>query len=129
MEKRAAQPRPRSGRPAGGRSVVRWTDVPEEHVSPLVRRRVIRGDRVETVRYAYRPGASFPLHAHPQEQWIFVLRGSVTLRVGGTRLVAVPGEAVRIAGGVPHGLASVGRRGAVTLNVFSPPRKELPGAR
>jgi quercetin dioxygenase-like cupin family protein len=109
--------------------VLRWEEVPDEVVAPLVRRRVLRGLRIEAVRYAYRAGATFPLHAHPEEQWTFVLRGEVTMRAGGRRLRARPGDAVRIPGGVPHGLAAVGARGALTLNVFSPPRRTLPDVR
>jgi integrase len=108
---------------------LRWEDVPVEGVTPAVSRQVLRGSRLEAVRYVYRPGAEFRLHAHPEEQMTFVLSGRIAFRSGRQVLEAGPGDVVHLPSGVPHGAYVSGDRTVVTLNVFSPVRKALPDAR
>jgi quercetin dioxygenase-like cupin family protein len=89
---------------------------------------VLRGDRLEAVRYVYRAGAVFRRHAHPEEQMSFVLSGRIAFRLGGRTVVAAAGDVLHVPSGVPHGARVIGRRTAVTLNVFTPVRRSLPDA-
>ena len=57
------------------------------------------------------------------EQLGMVLRGSMTLRVGGEVRELGPGGVWRIPPNVPHS-ASGGPDGAVALDVFTPPRED-----
>jgi integrase len=108
---------------------VRWGEVEVETVSPTVSRRVVRGARIEAIRYVYEPGAEFPSHSHPEEQMTFVLSGRIAFRSGRRTIEAGPGDVVHVPPGVPHAARVVGARRVVTLNVFSPVRRVLPDGR
>ncbi len=63
------------------------------------------------------------VHSHPQEQWGVLLEGDgVRIQDGEEHDVGV-GDFWRTPGGVPHGFRA-GARGAVVLDIFSPPRDE-----
>jgi quercetin dioxygenase-like cupin family protein len=69
------------------------------------------------------PGGVVPRHSHPHEQLGLMLRGSMTLNVGGTdhRLEEMDGFA--LPGEVEHeGIA--GPEGALVLDVFAPVRED-----
>lgn len=60
------------------------------------------------------PGGRVPSrHAHPGQQECFtVLSGRMRFRVGGRRLMAGPGEVVRVPAGTVHHFANAGRQPA-----------------
>ena len=57
------------------------------------------------------PGGRVPSsHAHPQQEECFtVLAGQMRFRVGGRRLIAGPGDTVRVPPGTVHHFANAGR--------------------
>lgn len=60
------------------------------------------------------PGGRVPSsHAHPQQEECFtVLAGQMRFRVGGRRLIAGPGDTVRVPPGTVHHFANAGRQPA-----------------
>jgi quercetin dioxygenase-like cupin family protein len=69
------------------------------------------------------PGAIVTRHSHPHEQLGVILRGSMTLVVGGAEHPLEEMDAYTLPGGVEHeGIA--GPDGALALDVFRPVRED-----
>lgn len=88
---------------------------------PGIRRASMHTPGASVARYEFSPGATFPLHHHPQTQILFVERGDValaladeTLRVDAQRWAVVPPD-------VPHGITA-GEHGATAFAVVVPGR-------
>jgi quercetin dioxygenase-like cupin family protein len=69
------------------------------------------------------PNAKGQIHAHPQEQWGFLVEGSGIRIQGGEEIAIKKGDFWQTPGGVDHGIIG-GPNGAKVLDVFSPPRDE-----
>ena len=63
------------------------------------------------------------IHAHPQEQWGFCVRGSGIRIQAGEEIPVSAGDFWRTPGNVEHGF-SAGPEGALVYDVFAPPREE-----
>jgi len=64
-----------------------------------------------------------PIHNHPNEQYSFILKGSVKATIGDTTLIIKAGEAVIIPPNVPHSFTSL-EEGTIDLDFFSPSRED-----
>lgn len=60
------------------------------------------GDRMMTGLMRMPAGTGSDPHSHPNEQWIFVVEGSLEMFVGDTARVALPGTVIYIPSGVEH---------------------------
>ena len=85
--------------------------------------RVFAGDQAMISVVRIDPGKSGNIHAHPQEQWGFCVRGSGVRTQGGEQIEVSEGDFWRTPGNVEHGF-SAGPDGAVIFDVFAPPRDE-----
>ena len=85
--------------------------------------RVFPGDEAMISIVRIEPGKSGKIHAHPQEQWGFCVRGSGIRTQGGVPTAVGAGGFWRPPGNVEHGF-SAGPDGAVIFDVFAPPREE-----
>jgi len=91
--------------------------------------RIFPGENVMLSVLHIDPNRSGEIHSHPQEQWGVLLEGSgVRIQDGVEHAVSV-GDFWQTPGGVPHGFRA-GSKGALVLDIFSPPRDEYrrPGA-
>jgi quercetin dioxygenase-like cupin family protein len=86
-------------------------------------RRVLTTSKATVQQYRFEPGASFPLHRHPQEQITVVLDGDISFGAGGESRALRAGEWSVVAGDVPHGVTA-GPAGARFIAILVPPRKE-----
>ena len=89
--------------------------------------RVIHGERMTVAFFRVEPGTRIPEHEHPHEQMGTVLRGVMELVVGGEAFTVRAGEAYHVPGNVPH--AGVCPELTEMVEVFCPPREDLPGVR
>lgn len=85
--------------------------------------RAVHGDRVTIGFVDIDPGVLVPEHRHDNEQVGFVLRGSVTMTIGGQSRELRVGETYTIAGQVPHS-AKAGPGGVSVVDVFAPVRED-----
>ena len=69
------------------------------------------------------PGAVVPRHRHPHEQLGLVLRGSMTLLVGGAEHLLREMDGYTLPGDIEHG-ATAGPEGVLVLDVFRPVRED-----
>lgn len=92
-----------------------------ERPYPGVERRSFDSREATVTRYAFEPGASFPLHRHPQEQVTLIERGTVELIVGGSLRRLREGDWSVVAPDVEHGIRA-GAEGARVLAIVVPRR-------
>jgi quercetin dioxygenase-like cupin family protein len=85
--------------------------------------RAVHGRQITLAVVEVDPGADLPEHAHDNEQAGIVIRGSLTLRVGGEERTLSPGGTYVIPSGTPHA-GRGGPEGAVVIDVFTPPRAD-----
>jgi quercetin dioxygenase-like cupin family protein len=100
----------------------RWSQEPEEQLSPTIGRRVINTEKMTVAYITLAKGALVPQHDHPNEQIATVLQGRLRFRVGGAEFEAGPGESVPLASNVPHEVEAL--EDTIVLDVFSPVRDD-----
>ena len=105
--------------PLGARETVEVVD--GVHLTQLA-----AGDRMSVQHFHVEPGAVVPEHTHEHEQVGFAYRGAGTFVFDGETVVVGPGESYAIPGGEPHALENRGEEALVGVDVFSPPRLDVP---
>jgi len=100
----------------------RWSELPNETITPSVARRYLTGDRVTVARFELKRGGVVPRHAHDNEQVSCVLSGALKFDFDGREVVVRDGEVMQIPGGVAHEVAVL--EDTVVIDVFSPVRQD-----
>lgn len=85
--------------------------------------RAVHGDRITMAAVDLEPDLDLPEHRHENEQLGFVLRGKVTMTIGGDARELSAGETYAIPSNVPHS-ARTGAEGATVVDVFAPIRSD-----
>lgn len=93
-----------------------WTQVVEG-----LERQVLQGSAMTVTRYRFGPGSRFPLHRHPQEQFVYVVSGAIVFRVNDVEHRLAEGATLLIDPSIAHE-AVAEKRGAEVLSVVSPAR-------
>jgi quercetin dioxygenase-like cupin family protein len=96
--------------------------LPADEPYPGVIRRTFDGEGATVSIYEFAPGATFPLHAHPQEQITLVDAGTVEMRIGDDTHRWAAGAWSVVPGDVPHGITA-GPRGARITAIVTPRRR------
>lgn len=86
-------------------------------------RRVLTTSKATVQEYRFQPGATFPLHQHPQEQITLVVEGSISFNADGESHELHAGAWSVVPGDVVHGITA-GPAGARFIAILVPPRKE-----
>ena len=99
-----------------------------ERLRPIVladgiRARAVNGERLTMAVIDLQPNAISPEHKHENEQLGFVIRGSMTMRIGEEVLELKAGDTYVIPSHVEHG-AAAGADGATVTDVFAPIRAD-----
>ena len=98
--------------------------LPDEEPFPGVRRRTFSSRGATVSRYLFEPGASFPLHSHPQEQITLIEEGSIEITVAGESTPLEGGSWSVVSPDVEHGITA-GPDGARIVALVVP-RRERP---
>jgi quercetin dioxygenase-like cupin family protein len=85
--------------------------------------RAVNGERMTMAVVDLAPNAVSPEHSHENEQLGFVIRGSMTMRVGNEVLELHAGDTYVIPSEVEHG-AAAGPDGCTVTDVFVPIRAD-----
>jgi quercetin dioxygenase-like cupin family protein len=85
--------------------------------------RAVNGERMTMAVVDLQPNAVVSEHKHENEQLGFVIRGSMTMRVGDDVLELHAGDTYTIPSNVEHG-AAAGPDGATVTDVFAPIRAD-----
>jgi quercetin dioxygenase-like cupin family protein len=104
-----------------GQAVGSFASLPAEEPFPGVRRQAFTTRQATVTRYTFAPGATFPLHSHPQEQITLIEAGSVEMTIAGEPLEIETGGWSVVEGEIEHGITA-GADGATVIAIVSPPR-------
>ncbi len=70
------------------------------------------------------PGTFVPPHIHPdQDEYLYILEGKLDFFLDGNETSATPGDLVRLARGIPHGIFNKSDQNAKVLFWVSPSRR------
>lgn len=105
--------------PGGRRGRLDELESHEPHAGVNVRR--IDGPAMTVTFYEFGPGATFPLHSHPQAQLTLVEEGELLFRVDGGEHRLGVGEWIVAAPGEAHE-AQAGPAGATVVSILAPRR-------
>ncbi|MFE7214004.1 helix-turn-helix domain-containing protein [Streptomyces sp. NPDC057611] len=83
-----------------------------------------RGTRALRIHVDPRRRAGGP-YSHPGEEWLYVLDGSLGLRLGAVRYTLAPGDSAHFDSSTPHRLAAAGHGGADLLYLHTLSRPGL----
>lgn len=85
--------------------------------------RAVHGERITMAIVDVDADQNLPEHSHDNEQLGFVLRGKITMTIGGDSRTLSVGETYSIPSNVPHS-AATGPEGATVVDVFAPVRSD-----
>lgn len=118
------------GEGPGAAGLYRWDDLGWEELSPRLFRRMVSGERAMVTQILLKRGAAVPWHDHENEQFSYVLSGSLRfeLKEGKGRTIDVlAGEIIHIPSALPHRVEAL--EDSLSIDIFSPPRQDwLDGA-
>ncbi len=83
------------------------------------------GSMMSVLHWNMEGGSIVPMHQHPHEQFGYVIKGGFKMLVGEERGTLKAGDSYFIPADVPHTFTAIGETEAI--DVFSPPRENLPG--
>ncbi len=101
---------------------------PVQDLNPIVladgiKARAVNGERLTMALVDLAPNAISPEHKHDNEQLGFVVRGSMTMRIGDEMRELHAGDTYLIPSEVEHG-AAAGPDGCTVTDVFAPIRQD-----
>lgn len=105
-----------------------WDHAPlAESMRAKATRRVVSGQQASVLRVTTEPGALFDggQHRHPNEQWVVVLDGRLRMSCAGVQRDMGPGDVLHVPADAWHAALGVGDRGALYLEISTPPRLDL----
>ena len=88
-----------------------------------IKSRAVNGERMTLAVVDLEPNAVLPEHKHENEQLGFVIRGSMTMRIGTEMQELHAGDTYLIPSHTPHN-AAAGPEGATVTDVFAPIRAD-----
>lgn len=84
------------------------------------------GDRMSIQHFHFEPGAVVPSHDHEHEQLGYLYEGTLTFIVEGEEVIVSAGESYAIPSNEPHEVVNHGEDPANGIDIFSPPRLDVP---
>lgn len=101
---------------------LRWNEVENEQLNPLLSRQLITGEHLMLARVLLKRGCVVPEHSHENEQLTFILEGALKFWIDGRELVVRAGEVLCIPPHMPHKAEAL--EDTVDMDVFYPPRQD-----
>jgi quercetin dioxygenase-like cupin family protein len=87
-----------------------------------ITRRSFSSEQVTVTSYTFAPGATFPLHRHPQEQVTVIQAGEVEMTIADRVECLAAGDWSIVSPDVQHGITA-GSSGAAILAIVAPRRE------
>ena len=104
---------------------IHWDDVPVEHVTPKMERRIVHGEKVMVAKMKFKDGFLVPLHSHINEQVTQVVSGTIRFWFGANKEQVFDlnaGEVVVIPANLPHEALMVGN--VEEIDTWAPIRED-----
>ncbi|NLS77143.1 MAG: cupin domain-containing protein [Chloroflexi bacterium] len=89
---------------------------------PGCRGQFVHAQNVTVAHWSFWPDTPLPLHSHPHEQVVNVVRGTFELTVDGETQRLGPGSVVVVPGGTPHSGKAITE--TYIIDVFYPVRED-----
>jgi len=102
-----------------------WEEIPTEHVTPKMERKLVYGDKVMIAKMKFKDGFSVPLHSHENEQITHVISGTIRFWFGKNKEETFDlnaGDITVIPSNVPHEALMIGD--VEEMDTWSPIRKD-----
>lgn len=102
---------------------IKWQDVPEETVTPKMKRKIIYGDKIMIAKMRFKDGFLVPKHSHENEQITQVTSGTIRFWFGENEDETIDvhaGESVVIPAHLPHAALMIGD--VEETDTWAPPR-------
>ena len=106
-----------------------WNDVKLEELNPLISRRLISSERMMLAHVYLKKGAIVPAHDHHNEQFTYILSGTLRFWIGehadapgDTWMDVHAGEVLVIPSHVRHRAEAL--EDTLDVDVFNPPRQD-----
>ncbi|MEV6594841.1 cupin domain-containing protein [Streptomyces acidicola] len=107
------------------RKVVRWADLPTEHVREGVRRSGYITDDVMLVMNYVEPGMALNPHVHDDfDQLAYIVSGRANYYIDGVAHELTAGSMLLVPAGSPHYIEPL-EEPCLNLDIFVPPRDDL----
>jgi quercetin dioxygenase-like cupin family protein len=103
----------------------RWEEMPKEHVTDMLDRRLITADRMMLAHVYMKKGTIVPRHSHENEQITYILEGGLRFWIGedeATVIDVMAGEVLHIPALVQHKAEAL--EDTLDVDIFSPPRQD-----
>ncbi len=101
---------------------IRWNDVEQEKLNPLLDRQMITGENLMLARILLKKGCVVPEHSHVNEQLTWVVEGALKFWIDGKEIVVRSGEVLCIPSNMPHKAEAL--ENTLDMDVFYPPRQD-----
>ncbi len=103
-------------------TLTRWEDQPLDHVNATFDRRLVSGEHLTIAQVFLAPGGGAPKHSHENEQFSYVIRGTLRFWIGDEERVqdVRAGEILHLPCNLPHRAEALDE--VFAIDVFSPPR-------
>ena len=103
-------------------NVVRWSDVEQEQLTPLIDRQFISTQAVTLARFHLKKGSKVPEHHHVNEQMSYVVEGALHFVMPDKEVTVRSGEVLLIPAELPH--SAEAREDCYVIDIFTPHRKD-----
>jgi len=104
---------------------ITWDDVPSEEVTPMMKRKIVSGQKLMIARMHFKDGFKVPLHSHENEQITQVISGTIRFWFGERKeqeMELNAGEMVVIPPNLPHEALMIGD--VEETDSWAPPRED-----
>lgn len=99
-----------------------WSTIEIEQLNDKLTRQMISGDNATISQLVLKKGATVPRHSHQNEQYSWIISGSLNLIFDDREMVVKAGEIVLIPGSVAH--SAVALEDTVDVDIFAPRRED-----
>ncbi len=99
-----------------------WSALPKEAVGTNITRQFFNGERMTIARFELKKGGRAKSHTHEAEEVMCVLKGAITVTIGGKESLVREGDVMEIPGGLDHELVAL--EDSEILDAFTPIRQD-----
>lgn len=101
---------------------IAWKSLKEEKLTDLLSRQVLHGEKGSLARMIAKKGAIVARHLHVNEEFLFVLSGSLKYRFDDRETLVNAGETMLVPAGTPHSITVI--EDSMFLVFFAPARED-----
>jgi quercetin dioxygenase-like cupin family protein len=99
-----------------------WKSMEMEHLNDKLTRQMISGENATIAQLVLKKGGAVPRHSHANEQYSWILSGSLKFVFDDREIVVGAGEILLIPANVAH--SAVALKDTVDVDIFAPRRED-----